>query len=165
MRRIRLPAALAVTVVALLVLYALWTRLRPPYVVAIGTPIRHDDFLFTVTHIEREPSSGAGTLYDIAIRVQNQARVVDYRWRDDIAYVRAFDDRGFGHDFFPLSRRAFVVRAGETADAHLQFRIPRDVSSPGLYFWDGIYMGDALNGAAYAKAVTPLAAYHPPLGT
>lgn len=164
MRHYRLVAALAVTVVALLLLYAFWTRFRPPHVVAVGTPIRHDDFLFTVTRVERRPLSG-GTLFHVVVRVDNHARMVNYRWRDDIAYVRAFDERGFGHDFHPDSSGSFVLAAGESRDAALSFRLPANVSSPGLYFWDGIYMGDALNGAAYTKAVTPLGDYHPPFGT
>jgi hypothetical protein len=144
--------------------FAAWAVARIPYVVAVGTPIRHDDFLFTVTSVQRRFAGGSAH-YLVAVRVQNQARVVDYRWRDSIAYVRAFDNGGFGHDFFPATHGSFILRAGDERTAKLAFDIPAGYSSANLRFWDGIFMGDALNGAAYGKAIVPLEAYHPPFGT
>src|SRR5581483_12453680 len=95
--------ALAALFVIAVAGYAAWTRLRPPYPVAIGTPIRHDDFLFTVTDVKKLVLPRGAALYRVSINVTNQAKVVDYQWRDSIAYVRAFDKDGFGHNFFPLS--------------------------------------------------------------
>lgn len=139
--------------------------MQTPYTVAIGTPIRHDDFLFTVQEVRRSRLPGGAALYRVAVRVQNQAKIVNYQWHDTIAYVRAFDERGFGHNFFPTTRRSFVLNAGEERTAHLTFAVPAGYSSANLRFWDGIFMGDALNGGAYGRAIVPLEAYHPPLGT
>lgn len=144
---------------------AFWAHFRPPYVVALGTPIRHDDFLFTVIKIRAHRLPDRTTVYRVDVKVNSEAKVVNYQWRDDIAYVRAFDSAGFGHDFYPSTHGSFIVPPGQERTAHLEFRIPPDVSSANLRFWDGIFMGDALNGAAYAKAIVPLADYHPPFGT
>lgn len=148
-----------------LLAYAVWTRFRPPYPVAIGTPIRHDDFLFTVTDVRRRELPGGGASYAVAVNVENQAKAVNYQWRDGIAYVRAFDAQGYGHNFFPTSNGSFTLAAGESRIAHLQFFVPAGMSSANLRFWDGIFMGDAFNGAAYVKAIVPLEPYHPPFGT
>jgi len=139
--------------------------IRTPYVVAVGTPIQHDDFFFTVTAIDRRRQADGSAHYRVSVRVQNQAKVVDYQWRDNIAYVRAFDRAGYGHDFFPVTHGSFTLRAGEGRTADLAFDIPPGYSSANIRFWDGVFMGDALNGAAYGKAIVPLEAYHPPFGT
>ncbi len=155
-------AALAVLVGAA---FAVFAVTHTPYVVAVGTPIRHDDFLFTVTAIHRRRLPGGIAEYRVSVLVQNQAKVVDYQWRDTIAYVRAFDTGGFGRDFFPATHGSFTLRAGEERTAQLTFNVPPGYSSANLRFWDGIFMGDAFNGAAYEKAIVPLEAYHPPFGT
>lgn len=145
--------------------YTAWTRFRPPYPVAVGTPIRHDDFLFTVTAIQRQTLSGGGASYHITVNVENQAKAVSYQWRDSIAYVRAFDPNGYGHDIFTQTNGSFTLPPGESRTAHLLFYVPPTMSSANLRFWDGIFMGDFLNGATYAKAIVPLEPYHPPIGT
>lgn len=164
-KTITLLLSLGTLAVLLLVGYAGWTRFRPPYPVAIGTPIRHDDFLFTVTDVRRRAVPGGGASYRVSVKVENQAKVVPYRWRDDIAYVRAFDAQGFGHDFFAKPTSGFTLAPGESRIAHLEFAVPAGMSSANLRFWDGIFMGDAFNGAAYVKAIVPLEPYHPPIGT
>jgi hypothetical protein len=158
----RVRAAIALLV---LLLFAAWVKLRAPHVVAIGTPIRHDDFMFTVTRVQQSLLRDGSSLYRVTVNVRNEAKVVNYQWRDEVAYVRAFDERGFGHNFSSSTRRSFVLAPGGDRDAHLLFRLPKSVSSAGMYFWDGIYMGDAFNGGAYTKAVVPLGPYHPPFGT
>jgi hypothetical protein len=158
-----------VAIVAAIVLtggaFAAFAFARTPYVVAVGTPIRHDDFLFTVTEIHASRLEGGGARYRVAVRVQNQAKVVGYQWRDTIALVRAFDTAGFGRNFLPLTDGSFILQAGEERTVQLTFDVPAGYSSANLRFWDGIFMEDALNGGAYGKAIVPLEAYHPPFGT
>jgi|GEM_PF-1282045 len=155
-------AALVVVLVASL---AAFMYFHTPYVVAIGTPIRHDDFLFTVTQIHGNKLADGTARYRASVEITNEAKVVDYQWRDSIAYVRAFDAAGFGHNFFPLSSASFTLPAGQKRTVHLEFHVPRGLSSAHLRFWDGIFMGDAFNGGAYGKAIVPLEPYHPPFGT
>lgn len=134
-----------------LLLYVIVSAAKPPQNVAIGVPIRHDDFLFTVQRITARRSREM-THYDVAILVQNQALRVDYHWRDDIAYVAAAN----GERFRPTSRGDFVLAPGESRSATVRFSLPATLASPSLRFWDGIFMGDAFNGGAYAKASIPL---------
>ncbi len=157
-----ITAAIAVLLVAAFTLFAVT---HTPYVVAVGTPIRHDDFLFTVAAANRRRLADGTAQYRVSVLVQNQAKVVNYQWRDTIAYVRAFDTGGFGRDFFPVTHGSFTLHAGEERTAQLTFNIPPGYSSANLRFWDGIFMGDAFNGGAYGKAIVPLESYHPPFGT
>ena len=138
---------------------------RTPYTVAVGAPIRHDDFLFTVTGIHRTRLADGTAQYRVTVLVQNRAKVVGYQWRDSIAYVRAFDHGGYGHNFFSATHGSFVIRAGDERTSNLTFDVPPGYSSANLRFWDGIFMGDAFNGGAYGNAIVPLEAYHPPFGT
>jgi hypothetical protein len=166
MRKIWYAAGGAAVVIALLVVgFAAWAIPRVPHVVVVGTPMRHDDFLFTVVQIRRSRLPNGTALYRVAVRIQNEAKIVNYEWRDNIAYVRAFDDGGFGHDFYPVTHGEFILPASDERTANLQFLVPRGFSSANLRFWDGIFMGDAFNGAAYGKDIVPLEAYHPPFGT
>ncbi|HEX5275816.1 MAG TPA: hypothetical protein VFW34_11145 [Candidatus Rubrimentiphilum sp.] len=158
-------AALVTIVVLIVGAFVVSSVIRPPTVVAVGTPIQHDDFFFTVTAIDRRTLADGTAHYRVSVRVQNQAKAVGYRWRDGIAYVRAFDSRGFGRNFLPVTHGSFVLAAGQERTAKLAFEIPPGYSSANLRFWDGAFMGDAFNGAAYGKAIVPLEAYHPPFGT
>jgi hypothetical protein len=163
--KVKIVIVIVAAVIVVGVAFAAWVYVRVPYVVAVGTPIRHDDFLFTVTAIQRGRLPDGVAQYRVAVRVQNQAKVVNYHWRDTIAHVRAFDSAGFGRDFLPLTNGSFLLRAGEERTAHLTFDVPSGYSSANLRFWDGTFMGDALNGGAYGKAIVPVEPYHPPFGT
>jgi hypothetical protein len=166
MRKIWYAAGGAAALALLLVVgFAAWAIPRIPHVVAVGTPIQHDDFFFKVIQTKRRQLPDRTALYHVAVVVRNGAKMVDYQWRDAIAYVRAFDDRGFGHDFYPLTHRSFILRAGSARTTELEFRIPPGFSSANLRFWDGIFMGDAFNGGAYSREIVPLEPYHPPFGT
>ncbi len=134
-----------------LITYIVWCNARPAFTVAVGTPIRHDDFLFTVTAVRRIPLSDSFTEYHVDVLVRNEAMRVPYKWRDSIAYLR--DASGRSHP--PLTNGAFTLNPSESGTAHLLFRLRADSSNP-LRFWDGIFMGDAFNGVAYAHAAVPL---------
>jgi len=123
-----------------------------PYVVAPGTPIRHDDFLFTVRAIRLQPPTKLKDRYVIDLDVENQAREVHYRWDDRTAYVR--DERG--HSYYAENPRELSITPGHTVRIRLKFALPHDLRTPHLRFWDGIFMGDVLNGVRYARAATAL---------
>jgi len=166
MRKVWYAAGGTAAVILLLAAgFAAWAILRVPHVVAVGTPIQHDDFFFTVMQTKRRQLPDGTAQYRVAVVVQNWAKIVDYHWRDEIAYVRAFDNQGFGHNFYPVTHRSFILPAGAARTVELEFRVPPGLSSANLRFWDGIFMGDVLNGAAYGKAIIPLEDYHPPFGT
>jgi len=127
--------------------YAVWSFARPGPVVALRTPLRHDDFLFSVNG-----ANSRGRHVTIDILVVNQARRVDYAWRDSIAYLQ--DDRG--NRYAPVSRHSFELAPGASRTAHVAFDVPVDARGLGVRFWDGIFMGDALDGALYARSLVAL---------
>ena len=128
------------------------TVFGPVYPVAPGTPIRHDDFTFTVRSIRSEQQSKAECAYDVEVAIENQARAVNYTWNDRIAYVRD----GRGPRFAAQSPRETTIAPGQTARVHLRFVVPSALRSPQLRFWDGVFMGDALDGVRYARAAVAL---------
>ncbi len=101
--------ALTAVTALLIIVYAGWAKLVPPHTVEVGTPIRHDDFLLTVTQVRKRELADRTTIYSVRVNVRNQAMVVNYRWNDYITYVNALDAGGWGHRFSPLSHGNFVL--------------------------------------------------------
>jgi hypothetical protein len=138
---------------------------RPTHLVALGTPIRQDDFQYTVVGVTRAASIGGvparGVFYVIKVRVENDALRVPYLWRPD--EVRIVDASGRSYGYSPGGQRALdlanpaaVVNRGTTADFDVAFDVPRGIVRPQLAFSNGILMGDLFDGAAYEKARVPL---------
>jgi hypothetical protein len=143
----------AVVAIAIAVIYI---HSQPQIIVAVGQPVRQDDFLYTVTRVVKHREN-ANIAYIVTIRVDNQAKVVDYRWRDESAYVagatgrqyRALPDSRSGLDRPPIP-------AGESAAYTLTFVLPANEQLPMLRYSNGILMGDVFDGAAYRRAAIPL---------
>jgi len=142
----------------------------PPYQVAIGQPIRQDDFLYTVVGVTKARSIGDdshkavahGIFYVTTIQVDNQAIRVGYEWDPSTVYVT--DDAGKRYTMSLDAQRAIdashpvgtMIDAGKTARYEVAFDLPSDVQHPVLAFSNGIMMGDVFNGAAYTRARVPL---------
>lgn len=140
------------------------------YEVAIGQPIRQDDFLYTVVGVSKAHDVGDdahravahGTFYVATIEVDNQAKRVGYRWDPSIVYVT--DDAGRRYALSLDAQRALdashdvdpMVVAGGSARYEVAFDLPLGVRHPVLAFSNGIMMGDVFSGAAYTRARVPL---------
>ena len=140
-----------------IVIVALYLRSHPYNLIAIGEPVRQDDFLYTVTNVEKHREVDAVS-YVVTVRVDNQAKIVDYRWSYDMVYVtdsagrryRAIESAGFGG-----SDRA-AVAAGSSAAYQITFDLPSTAEHPMLHYWNGIMMGDVFDIGAYARVAVPL---------
>jgi len=142
----------------------------PTYQVAIGQPVRQDDFLYAVVGVSKARAVGddahrafsRGTFYVTTIQVDNQAMRVGYRWDPSIVYVA--DAEGNHYSFSLDAQRALdatrpvdpVIDAGRSARFEVAFDLPSGVRQPVLGFSNGILMGDVFNGAAYTRARIPL---------
>ena len=142
----------------------------PPYRVAIGEPIRQDDFLYTVVGVTKARTVGDdahkaiahGVFYITTIQVDNQAMRVGYQWDPSIVYVT--DDAGTRYNMSLDAQRAIdathpvdaMIDAGRSARYEVAFDLPSDAHHPVLCFSNGIMMGDVFNGAAYTRARVPL---------
>jgi hypothetical protein len=144
MRRVAALAALCIVVGLLL-------YLRPARVFPRGSAIVHDDFRYTVTDVSVR-SDARRAVYGITILVENRAVRVPYVWRDDIAYTVD----GNGRAFRPVSHQAVQLAPGTAAQVVVRFVVPVDARRIALRFWDGILMGDVLDGVQYARAAVPL---------
>lgn len=142
----------------------------PPYQVAIGEPIRQDDFLYTVVGVTKARTVGGdahkavahGIFYVTTIQVDNQAARIGYRWDPSIVFVA--DDAGTRYTMSLDAQRAIdatqpvdtMIDAGRSARYEVAFDLPSGVRHPVLGFSNGIMMGDVFNGAAYTRARVPL---------
>ena len=142
----------------------------PPYQVAIGQPIRQDDFLYTVVGVAKARTVGDdahkavahGIFYVTTIEVDNRAMRVGYRWDPSIVFVT--DDAGKRYTLSLDAQRALdathpvdtMIDAGGSARYDVAFDLPSGVRHPVLGFSNGIMMGDVFNGAAYTRARVPL---------
>jgi hypothetical protein len=147
------PVICIVAAVFVVTSYAIWSFARPAHAVGFGERIRHDDFLFSVEGARRAPR-GDASIVSVDVLVVNQAKRVGYEWRDSIAYLT--DDRGtrYGSE----SDGTYEIAPGNELRRTVRFRVPRDAANLSLHFWDGVFMGDALDGVAYAKTYVPLPA-------
>lgn len=141
--------ALAIAAVGAIVLVAYYGD--PVHVIPRGSPIVHDDFVFTVGSVTVLRRAHDAT-YDVIITVDNRAKRVPYMWRDNIAYV--VDDSG--RTYQALSHAASEILPGVRAQVRVTFVLPASARRPALRFWDGVLMGDVIDGAQYTKAAVPL---------
>lgn len=131
------------TAVLVITSYTAWSFARTGPIVGLHQPVRHDDFLFTVNGVRPRQKQLL-----VEILVVNQAKRVDYHWRDSIAYVQ--DARG--NRYAAVSGGRFTLAPGDSRTATAAFDIPNDARGLTLRFWDGIDMGDALDAATYARS-------------
>jgi len=142
----------------------------PPYQVAIGEPIRQDDFLYTVVGVTKARTVGDDAhkavshcvFYVTTIQVDNQAMRVGYQWDPSMVFVT--DDAGKRYTMSLDAQRAIdashpvdtMIDAGKSARYEVAFDLPSDARHPVLGFSNGIMMGDVFSGAAYTRARVPL---------
>lgn len=150
-------------------LFAVFSSGSPTRAVAIGEPIRQDDFLYTVVGVAKTPMIGTppqrivahGEFYVATIQVDNQAKRVDYRWDPSIVYVVDAGGKHYGPALdaqrtLDTENPDLVISAGSSARYQVVFDLPRTVAHPALAFSNGILMGDVFDFAQYARARVPL---------
>ena len=147
----------AIVGIAVLTLGFLYFRSLPSDVVAVGAPVRQDDFTYTVTRVVRHRTNGLVS-YVVTVRVDNEAKLVDYRWSDDIVYVTDSNGRRYlpAKPDGSAARGRTPVGAGSSAEYEITFDLPFAAEHPMLHYWNGIMMGDVFDGAAYGRAVVAL---------
>lgn len=166
----RRPILVAVAGVVILAGIMVWLSAAQTRAVAIGDPIRQDDFTYTVTGFSRSSDVGLGrdavradgVFYVVSIKVENDAKVVDFRWDPSIAQLT--DENGRRYQFSVVGQRALdsarpaslVVPAGQSQTFLVAFDLPKDVRDPSVAFSNGILMGDVFDFGAYARARVPL---------
>src|SRR4029077_1007881 len=139
----RVMLRIAVISFAVLAIVLAYLRSMPVDAIPVGTPVRQDDFTYTVTRVVKEKSS-ENVAYVVTIRVDNEAKRVDFRWSDDIAFVT--DSTGKKYQAVMPSPSVAddrpAIPPGESATYDLTFDLPADAKSPMLHYWNGILMGD-----------------------
>jgi uncharacterized protein DUF4352 len=141
---------------ALIAIVSTYVRSLPMDIVPIGQPVRQDDFTYTVTRILKERNADTVS-YVVAIRVNNDAKRVDYRWSDDAVFVADAAGRRYrAASSTTLAADRAPIPPGASAAYDLTFRLPADAKNPMLRYWNGILMGDVFDGLAYARTAVAL---------
>ena len=134
---------------------------------AVGEPIRHDDFLYTVLGAQRVDAighrAGRGQFLVVHFAVANRARRVSHRWTNRIAYL--VDAAGHRHEnddslqqqldgLHPFGWAGeYVTAPGAQRSTMLVFELPADVAVPlDLMVRGELLMGDVLDGARFRRA-------------
>jgi hypothetical protein len=148
-----------------LALASLYTFSKPRQIVALGTPIRQDDFVYTVTGFGRTPmisnkfarAIARGVFYIVSIRVDNNARRVGFVWDEHIPHI--VDEHGQRWDASDAGQAAldaynkprFSIAPHNSRTFEAIFDVPTDIAKPVLVFDNGILMGDVFNLVAYRR--------------
>jgi len=123
--------------------------------VPVGAPVRHDDFTFVVTGVERTAAAHARQTIRVRLEIHNEALRVGFDYRPEITFV----EDGAGRRFEPAAAESTPERrieAGETEIVTVGFSVPADATGLRLGYSDGTMMGDVFDGFQYAAARVPL---------
>jgi hypothetical protein len=148
-----------------LAIAALYTFARPNQFVALGTPLRQGDFVYTVTGIGRAPmisnkaasAAAQGVFYIVSIRVDNNARRVGFVWDEHIPHIldehrHRWEVSNTGQAALDSSLKPrFAIAAHESRTFEAIFDVPVDIAKPVVVFDNGILMGDVFSLVAYRR--------------
>lgn len=157
--------AIGIVLLAAISIAVLYTFSGPRHVVGLDTPIRQDDFVYSVTAVGRTraisnraaSATARGEFYIVAVHVENDARRVSFVWDERIPHI--VDAQGRRWDHSPQGQAAldaaitpsFSIPAGESRTFQTVFDVPLTIEKPTLVFDNGILIGDVFNLAAYRR--------------
>ena len=172
LRALRIPLiVVGALVIAVAGLYSsIYAFAKPREYVSIGTPIRQDDFTYTVTSARKTSTIGNGSqqvhargvFFVVTVRLDNHALRVPFGWDDDI--VRIVDASGRSYHVAASAQAVLAAQsavdrtipAGEHASFQIAVDAPRDIQRPAVAFENGILMGDAFDLVAYRRVAVAL---------
>lgn len=137
----------------------------PDAIIGLGQRIRHDDFDYSVTQVERTSDIGDrhtdGVFVIVTFRVENRAERVGHRWNNWIAYVLDDEGRVFENDQGAqrelLRTRPFiyaeeyVTPPGEADETSLVFELPASSGAAQLKVRGFLMMGDVFDGNRFRR--------------
>jgi hypothetical protein len=166
----RLLILVAVAVILVAAFAAAMRTATAPSSVGLRTPIRQDDFTYTVVGAVSTPriANGGrliharGAYVVVTIAVANQARIVAFTWSPDIVRLVDASGRSLAYDraaqalIDGAADRTWNIAHGDVARFAVAFDVPPDFAQPSVAFSNGLMMGDVFDGGAYLRARVPL---------
>jgi hypothetical protein len=160
-------AVIVLVVGCYLVLYAV---AKPRQYVNMGTPIRQDDFTYTVVGVHKAATLGHGArqicargiFYIVQVRLDNHALRVPFEWDDGIVRIIDSGNQTYRADgaaqklLLAATPVEHAVPPGASATFPVAFDLPTSVRGPAVAFENGILMGDAFNFVAYRRVAVAL---------
>ena len=150
---------------ALLLVHAALLSACAERTIAEHDRIRHDDFEYSVTGVDKLERIGnvtaRGVFYLVTFVVENHARRVDHGWHNNTAYL--VDEHGQTYDNEAAAQQAleqirpfglkgrYLTPPGAVDKTVLVFDVPRDVKEPYLKVRGEFLMGDLFDGNQYKR--------------
>jgi hypothetical protein len=150
---------------ALLLVHAALLAACAERTIAERDGIRHDDFEYSVSRVDKLERIGQitarGMFYLVTFSVENHARRVAHAWHNNTAYL--VDERGRTYDNEPAAQRAlqqlkpfglkgkYLTTAGTVDTTVFVFDVPRGVKEPYLKVRGDFLMGDLFDANQYKR--------------
>jgi hypothetical protein len=133
---------------------------------AMGEPIRHDDFLYTVLAAQRIEAIGQrtsrGQLLVVHFEVANRARRVSHRWTNRVAYLVDADGRHHENEVVLQQQLdalhpfgwadEYITAPGAQMSTMLVFDVPAAGRPFDLMVRGDLLLGDVLDGVRFRRA-------------
>jgi hypothetical protein len=134
--------------------------------VSIGTneAVQHDDFFYTVTHVEKAERIGdikpKGQFYLVHFQVNNAAKRVNYPWDNNVAFVE--DEHGNVYENSLDAQKIlnkqqsfgwkqhYLTAFGSSQNTIFVFDVPAS-AQPSLRYRGDFLMGDLFDGNRFSK--------------
>jgi hypothetical protein len=129
-----------------------------------GENIHHDDFEYSVQHVEKAEQIGSlrarGAFLIVEFQVENRARQVNHRWSNGIAFVVAANGTQYENEINAQTelnrvkpfnyKQEHITPAGASESTKLVFDIPQDAETY-LKVRGSVLMGDMFDGDQYRR--------------
>jgi hypothetical protein len=139
-------------------------------VIGLREYIHHDDFEYSVQHVDKVDRIGdmaaRGIFYVVSFQVENRAQRVNHRWSNKIAYL--VDETGAKYENSVEAQKElqrvsgfgykdeYVTPAGATETTMLVFDVPRHATQPYLRIRGDLLMGDVFDANQYKRTKVQL---------
>ena len=139
-------------------------------IIGLKEKIQHDDFEYSVQNVEKTERIGniesKGMFYLVTFRVENDAKRVEHKWDNNIAYVTDKNETIYKNIYdlqinlkkvrdFSLKER-YITYAGQNEETILVFDTPNDVKEPYLKVNGEFLMGDLFDGSQFKNTKVKL---------
>jgi len=149
-----------ITVVSVFLVVLMTSCSREQKTIGLKENIHHDDFEYSVQSIEKKEWIGSvkarGMFYLVTFRVENDAKRVEHKWDNNIAYLVDEAGKEYENSFDQQEnllrtmayqlKKEYHTAAGETESTILVFDVPAEVKEPYLKIRGEFLMGDMFDG-------------------
>jgi hypothetical protein len=142
--------------------------------IGLNQNIHHDDFEYLVTDysVEKQIGNGQdsvkanGNFYIIDFKVINNAKRVNHKWNNSIAYIKNESGNVYENNTAAQKmlnkihafgwKESYIIPCQTSYEMKFVFDLPADVKNPCLLVRGETYMGDFFDGGKYKRTKVQL---------